>query len=164
MELSNKAKQKIMRMQTYAKFPYLIEITRTTSKNQTEVFRYSNSFDDKEFEGNTYKAGWFMIEPPEERQDGISDAKLTISAIDTEHNWIGKIRDTQKRATVRFVAVIEHYEDGDTVIEPIEDNTYLLTVVDWNEKTIQWTMIFDELKDIQVPLYECNSFTVPALA
>ena len=163
MSLSALSKQKLLRLETYAKFPYLIEITRINSNDQEEVYRYANSDTPITFEGNVYQSGYFSIEPPEERADGISDARLTISAIDTDNNWIGKIRDTQKRAKLRFIAVIQYDSNNQQQIEVMEDNDFVLTVASWNRQTIQWTMKFDELSDIQIPLTEVTSQVCPAL-
>ena len=163
MSLSALAKQRILRLETYAKFPYLIEITRVNQNDEEEVYRYANSDTPITFEGNVYQSGYFSIEPPEEKAEGITDARLTMSAIDTEHNWIGKIRETQKRAKIRFVAVIEYDQNNQQNIEVLEDNDFVLTVASWNRNTIQWTMKFDELCDIQIPLVEVTSQVCPAL-
>lgn len=167
MSLTALAKQKMLRMETYAKFPYLIEITRLADDGTETVYRYANCMEDVEYTENeevkTFHAGYFEIEPPEKKKEGFSDARLTISAIDTEHNWIGLIRSTSKRAKLRFVAVIEHQNNGAKIIEPIEDYEFMLTSASWTETTIQWTMKFDDLMDIQIPCDEVTIHNTPAL-
>lgn len=161
--MTNLAKQKILRMETYAKFPYLIEITRYLNDGTEEIYRYANSDEDIVFEENTYKAGWFQVNPPEKKQDGITDATLTISAIDPEENWIGKIRGTKNRARIRFVATIQYVENSIDYIESLDDTDFILTVANFTDIAISWTMKFDELMEVRVPSATCNQFICPAL-
>lgn len=151
-----------MKMETFSKFPYLIEITRFGNDDELEVYRYANSDEDIVFEGNIYEAGYFSITPSERDEKGISDAKITISCIDQQ--WIDKIRSTQKRSKVRFVALIQ-YTDSNNVesVEAIEDIEYELTKATWNESEIQWTMEFDNLLDINVPIDIMGSLNCPQL-
>lgn len=162
MPLSSFAKNKIMRMETYAKFPYLIEITRyykIDGVEKSEILRYANCDTDVVYNNKTYTAGYFEIIPPEKNQDSISDAKITISAIDK--SWIAKIRETEKRAIIRFIAVMMYYENSIESIEPIEDISFELTTAQWDENAIQWTMEFDNLLDLNIPCDEINSFNCP---
>lgn len=163
MSLTALAKQRMLRMETYAKFPYLIEITRYAKDGTEEIYRYANSFSDMEFEGNVFSSGYFEIEQPEKRKDGFSDARLTISAIDTERNWIGLIRSTSKRAKLRFVATIEYDDEDETFVEPINDYEFMLTVASWNDTAIQWTLKFDDLMDVQIPCDEITVHNTPSL-
>jgi len=153
--------QQIVRMETRAKFPYLIEITDP----EGNIYRYANSDTDIEYEENgvtnTFTAGYFKITPPEKTQTGFKDAKLTISALDQV--WIEKIRSTQKRSTVRFLAVIMYEEDGNKYAEPTEDVTMSLTNATWNDTTIEWNMKFDDSLDLLIPCNKATSFTYPGL-
>ena len=143
---------------TRAKFPYLIEITYYRNDNTTEIFRFANSDEDKTFEGNTFSAGYFSMQLPQKSQSGFTDAKINISAID--HSWIERIRnaDKKKRSKIRFIAVIEYNS-----IEPIEDMEFTLTNATSDGEVIQWTMKFDELSEVQVPLDICDDRICPAL-
>lgn len=164
MSLSAKAKNEIMKMETYAKFPYLIEVTRYYTEDEldkTEVLRYANCDEDITFEGNIFKASYFEITPPEKTTQEISDAKLTYSAIDQE--WITKIRQTEKRAKIRFLAVIQYNDQNVESIEPIDDIIFDLTQAQWNETTIQWNMEFDNLLDVNLPCEELTSLNCPQL-
>jgi len=158
------AKQQMIRMETQAKFPYLIEITHYTSKTDTTgtIYRYANSDKDITYEENTYTASCFSINPPEKRTDTITDATLTISAIDQE--WIYKIRQTQKRAKIRFIAIIQYENDNVESIEAIDDIDFDLSKANWNDTSITWTMEFDTLADIQIPCETVDERLCPALA
>lgn len=162
MSLTKTAQAEMLKMETYAKFPFLIEITRYTNDGTEEIYRYVNADKDVVFENNTYNAGYFSITPPEKNNDSFSDAKLTLSAIDQE--WIEKIRETKKRPKIRFVASISYEDNGEEVIEAIEDEEFLLTNAVWQDDVITWTMKFDENMDIKFPLEIIDTRICPGLA
>ena len=159
--MNRQAKLEMEKMVTRAKFPYLIEVTYNKNDGTSEILRYANSDEDKTFEGHTFNAGYFTMQLPQKTTSGFTDAKINISAID--HTWIEKIRNTSKRATIRFVAVIEYENGGSESIEPIEDMEFVLTNATSDGTTIQWTMKFDELMEMQMPYEECNDRVCPAL-
>ena len=156
--MTGASKSEMLRMMTQASFPYLIEIT-TPDGN---VYRYANSDSDKTFGGNTYYAAFFKPNPPEVRDGEVSEASITISAIDLE--WIARIRNTQQRSTIKFVAAISRDSNDSEVIEEIDARSYTLTAADWNRLTIDWRMEFDPLSEIQIPVDECNKFVCPGNA
>jgi len=102
--MTNYAKQQMLRRETQARFPYLIEIHHFTESGAENIYRYANTDEDVTYNNATYTASCFSITPSEKTSSGFSDAKLTISAIDQE--WIVKIRETQKRAKIIFTASI----------------------------------------------------------
>lgn len=156
MTLDNKAQQEILRMETQALFPYLIEVTIGN-----EIYRYANTDSNLFFEGYTYTASYFKLTPPERTKDSIKDATITISAIDGE--WIAKIRSTQTRSTIRFIACIQYDKNNNQIIERIDEIEFKLTNVSWNDSTIQWTMKFDDLLDIRMPCAKFDEDICPAL-
>ena len=161
--MTNNAKQRILRQNTQAMFPYLIEITHIKDDGTSDIYRYANCDNDITYKGNVYHAGYFEIEPPEKRQDNISDARLTLSAIDLE--WIKKIRNTNKhRSKIKFIAVILYENNEVTEIEPIEEEEFMLTNASWSMTTIEWTMKFDELMSLNIPCEEITDRVCPALA
>jgi len=156
--MTNKAKQLAVRMETYAKFPYLIEITHPTYG----VYRYANSDENITYNGDTYLAGCFSITPPERKENSIGDAKLSISAIDQE--WIYNIRNTDERAKIKFLATIV-YDDAMHVeqVEPLEELEFTLTKATWDTKfAISWNMTFDEGMGLCVPCDKATANKVPA--
>lgn len=159
-ELSAYAKQQMLRMETQAMFPYLVEIT-VPNDTENEIYRYANTSEDVIFEDNTYTASCFKITPPEKTESTIKDAKITISAID--NFWIEKIRETSTRCSIRFVAIIQYEKDNSKYIEKIDDINFMLTNASWTESTIEWTMKFDDRLDVKVPCQKLSSFICPAL-
>lgn len=163
MALSKYAKQQILRQQTQARFPYLIKIMYYTNGSDTpQIFRFVNADNNVTFNNEVYEASCFSIEPPQQKNDGFTDAKISISAIDQE--WIAKIRETQKRAKVLFMATIQYEQNGSTKIEAINEMEFTLTNATWNDTAIQWTMKFDDLLDVIVPMETITTSICPALA
>ena len=146
LKMINKSKHEMLVQRTRARFPYLIHIYNEDLGD----FYYCNCDKDMEYDGHSYTAGVFEITPPERTDTSIGNAMLRISSVDMQ--WIRKIRQTQKRSRISFVASIEYYDNGQKIIEPVEDNEYTLVKATWDGGTmIQWEMIFDEDMDINCP-------------
>lgn len=158
--LSARAKQKLSRLECFAMFPYLIEVTLSNGN----VYRYANCDRDITYNENgtvkNFLGGWFEIDRPEEKENEISNGTLTISAIDETFKMI--IRTQNKRATIRFVATIL-YDDNNNIefIEPLEDREFTLTDASWNDTAISWTMVFDIINDITIPCDTATSVKCP---
>lgn len=152
------AKYQLLRMESHARFPFFIEI----KNDDFGTFRYVNADTNKILDGQEYTAAWFSVSPPERNESSISNAKLTISAIDQE--WVSKIRQTQKRSSVRFIACIQYDSGGTEVIEPMEDTSFTLTSVSWDDISITWDMIFDDNMNIMVPCDIAGSLNIPGCA
>ena len=117
--------------------------------------------DDKMFEGHTFTASYFTVQPPEKTESGVKDATITLSTVD--QTWIEKVRNAQERYKIRFVAVIDYDDNGTEEIEPLDDITFFLTNATWQETTIQFTMKFDEGMNIVIPCQKLDQFVAPAL-
>ncbi len=152
------AKYQLLRMEAQAKFPFFIEIRN----EDYGTFRYVNSDEDKIYNGQVYTAGFFTISPPERNESSISNAKITMSAID--QSWISKIRQTQKRSYIKFSACIQYDANGSEIIEPLDEIEFTLTSVTWDDVTITWDMVFDENMNILIPCDVAGSLNVPGCA
>lgn len=155
------AKQRLVRLNTQAEFPYLIEVTYYNKDGGVEIYRYANSDNNISFEGNVYESSCFSLQPPEKTQTSIGNASITISAVNQE--WIRRIRDTQKRAKLRFIATIVYDENGEQFVEAMEDYEFTLTEAKWNDITISWTMEFDNKMNIRIPCDSATSHKIPSL-
>ena len=161
--MTNRTKQKIMRLETLAKFPYLIEVTYYDASGNSILERYANCDEDITYWGNVYTASFFSIKPPSRTNSSISDGKLTFSAVD--QTWIEKIRNCSKRAKIRFIACIM-YDNSNNVstVEAIDDIDFTLTKCTWNDTTIEWTMLFDDRMNLMIPIDVATVQKVPGLA
>lgn len=159
MSISNKAKQQILRSKTSAKFPFLIEITHEVYG----TYRYINADRDIEFEGNTFTAASFSILPP--KKDGADITNATLSISDIDQTWIEKIRSTQKKATIRFIAAFVFNNEGTVIIEALEDMEFKLVNATWGETgVINWTMVYDTILDINIPCDSATFSKVPGVS
>lgn len=157
--MTPEAKKQTIMERTRANFPYLIHLYNEDYGD----FYYANTDRDIEYDGHTYVSCLFSVLPPQKTNTSISNTKLTLSAID--QTWIVKIRNTQKRSKVDFVALIGYYgNEGQYEIEPLSDSTFTLTDVSWDDVSITWTMIFDDRMDIRVPCDIGGSQNCPGCA
>lgn len=159
--MTNLAKQKLVRMETYASFPYLIEITYEDENSVIHTEYYVNADEAKEYNGHTYQPACFSVVPPSQDNTTISDGKLTLSTVDD--SWVLKVRNASKRMKCTFVAVI-NYEEGSTeTIEEIETMVFTLVKARWNETTLDFNMLFDDRMNLQVPRDVATVLKAPAL-
>jgi hypothetical protein len=156
--MTHKAKQLIARLETYAQFPFLIKIIHPV----LGTFFRANLEEDIVYNDDRYEAAYFTIDPPDKDGGKIGDGQLTMSAVD--QLWIERIRSTQIAAKIKFIASIV-YDDGVVSgIEPIEEMDFTLRVVNWNEDTITWTMVFDSTMSIIVPCDKATASKCPGAA
>jgi hypothetical protein len=156
--MTNKAKQLIARMETHAKFPFLIKITHP----EFGLFRYANSDENVVYKGEEYKAAYFTIDPPDKDGSKIGDGQLTISAVDKV--WIERIRTTQTAAKIKFLATIVYDDGAVSGVEPMEETDFTLRAVNWNEESIAWAMVFDSTMSILVPCDKATALKCPGAA
>lgn len=141
--MTERALSEVVKMESRAKFPYLIDI-----KYNGHNYYFVNADTNVTFNGHTYLASWFNLTPSEKNQNGFSDARITISSVDGV--WIQRIRESNEKAKVTFTATIQYLDDGSFVVEPIESMEFVLQNAKWNRTTIEWTLKFDELMDLKV--------------
>ena len=157
--MNSTVKSMLVRNDIPASFPFLIEVWKPSEP--TEIERYVNASEDKEYENHTFTASSFKVQPPERNESGVKDATITISTID--QSWIEKVRTSNERYKIRFLAVIDYDDDGTETIEPLDDIVFTLTNASWQETTIQFTMKFDDGMEINVPCQKLDQFVCPAL-
>ena len=159
--MTNLAKRKIVRTETDASFPFLIQLNYIDSNGLPVTERYVNADEQKTFENEVYEPACFSVIPPSSDNTSVSDGKLTFSVID--NNFIQKVRDTQKRMTCVFVAVINYQDGAQEVIEEIETMAFTLIKASWNESEISFTMLYDDRMNLRVPLDVASVLKCPAL-
>jgi len=149
--------QKRLAAQRTAAFPYLIQITQSGS----DMF-FVNSSDNLLFKGKIYNSASFSIDPPNVEGAKVSNATLTISAID--QYWTQKIRETEIPAKLKFIAVIVYDEQGIEGIEELEENSFTLRAARWDEIAISWDMSFDERQAYIITSVKCTPQVAPGCA
>ncbi len=157
MPISAQAQQRLARLETQAMFPYLVEVTLPDNT----VYRYVNADSDIVYLNNTYSACFFNISPPEHTDKGIKDAQIVFSVLD--NFWIEQVRTYDERVKCKFVALIDYDANGQRYCESLDSNTFWLTDASWNDKTIQFTMKFDDKMEIQMPCQKFTQFSAPGL-
>lgn len=156
--LSNKAKSEMLKMETRAKFPYLIEIQAANGN----IYRYANTDEDVTFDENVYSACFFTITPPSIEESSIGNGTISFSSID--QLAINIIRSQSEHLKIRFVGAIVYNNKADIeTIEAVEDSEFKLSNVTWDELKVSGTLVFDDWMDIKIPCDVSNSQNCPAL-
>lgn len=142
-----KAQAELLRQRTTASFPYLIE---AVNSDFDSTKRYVNYNENVTFEGKVFEPAYFEFTPPEKSTSGISDAKLSISCIDQE--WIKRVRTTQKKTIIRIVGVVIYDEIEGMQISKMDDITFSVESATWSDSLMEFTLKFDEVMDILMPI------------
>lgn len=160
--MTHNAEVQMVRMETFAKFPYLIAITYEENGHR-KVLRLANTDQDVVYGGVTYAGAYFQITPPTRTNSSISDGKITFSTID--QTWIERVRNQQGKMTCEFIACIS-YDDNNEIsgFEEIERIKFTMKNAGWNDKTIQFTLMFDDKMNLVVPCCITSPDNTPALA
>lgn len=160
--MTKNANQQMVRLQTFAMFPYLIVIRYVDQNGDSHTERYANLDEDITYENEVYSACYFKVTPPTRDNSSISDGKIEFSTID--QSWIEKVRNAQSRFTCEFISAIK-YDDNNQIsgFEEIDRTKFTLTKANWNEKTISFTMMFDDRMNLCVPCDTANAYKCPAL-
>ena len=147
--MTTKAQHQMLTQETQAKFPYLIHISHETLGD----WYYCNASQSITFGGHTYEPCVFSIEQPEETSSSIKSTRLSLSALDSDDDWVANIRNSgYKRFSLELVAAILYWDsNGQPVIEEIESNEFILTDASWEDLMVSWSVVFDENMNIQVP-------------
>ena len=159
--LTKNAVNTIIKSDVRAEFPYLIKITHKLNDGTENVYYLANSDTDITYDSHLYKASCFSIVPPEEKFDGFTNASLTLSAVDNV--WIERIRSSQQISKIEFVAAIK-YLNQNLSIEPREEYECILRDATFDDKSITWTLVFDELLEVNLPMIVIDKFNCSALA
>lgn len=160
--MTKNANQQMVRLQTFAMFPYLIKIEYINENGQLITERYANTDEDLVYNNETYSACYFKVQPPTRSNSSISDGKIEFSTVD--QSWISKVRTAKERITCEFISCIK-YDDNNEIVgfEEIDRTKFTLIKANWNEQTISFTMMFDDRQNLCVPCDIANAYKCPAL-
>lgn len=158
--MTPKALQQIYRLQTAAMFPALLKITYVED-GVTKYLRLVNNDTDLTYSEEVYSCARFKYTPPKYSDKQIGDGSITISAVD--QTIVQIIRSISTRATAQIVAAF-YFEDGTLLFEPIEEWTFQLAKVSWDEGVATWQMIYDDRMDILVPCHKMSAQRCPGVA
>lgn len=157
--ISPKAAQQMVRLNSSAYFPILLQIV-STAFDGGEMCLVNNKTD-LEYGGKTYRAACFEFSPPKYTDKKIGNATLSISTINQE--VLIAIREMRERATANVIAAF-YYDDGVLTFEPMEEWSFSLRRVSWNELVATWEMIFDDRMDNVAISDRLSPQKCPALA
>jgi hypothetical protein len=111
------------------------------------------------YEGNTYSAFPFRVDQPDETDDAVANAKLTICNAD--RTLVSLIRGLTSRPAVTLVSAF-YYENG--TYEKVPQYEFLLSDITYNKGTITANLIYDDRLSINVPALHFSPFYFPGVA
>lgn len=156
--MSANALKALLHSETSAALPILIEISHASLATP---LRFVNNNADLVYQGNAYIAFPFRFDPPDETEDGIANARLTICNVD---RVIGEtIRNLSSRPTVRAVAAF-YYTEGTFEFEPIASWEFAIANVIYNKSTVSGTLIYEDRLSVNVPVLHFTPFLFPGVA
>ncbi len=157
--ITPKAAQQLARLSTSAYFPILLEIESPVFDGG--IIRLVNNTVDLVYNGNTFRAASFEFTPPKNTDKKIGNATLSISTINQE--VIIAIRSMQDRAKAKAIAAF-YYEEGILNFEPLEEWSFILAKVSWNEIVATWEMLHDDRMETVAIADRLTPQKCPALA
>lgn len=160
--MTTNSQKQLLRMETYAKFPYLIVVKYKDEDDVSHEEYFVNKDEDVIYQEQTYQACYFQVVPPTKSNSGLSDGRITFSTID--QSWIQRVRSAVGRITIEFIACIDYSAiETSNYIEEIEKTKFTLIKSSWNDTEIQFTMMYDDRMNLVVPSDVCNNINTPAL-
>lgn len=148
--MTNAGKQRLVRMETQASFPFFIKIHYDDGNGNEIVENYVNCDEQKVFDGETYQPAYFIVKPPSRSNSTVTDGQLTLSTVD--QSWIVKVRNAQKRMKCEVVGAMIYDTQGGYTIESIEESSFTMVRASWNEETMSFALMFDDRMNLQVPM------------
>jgi hypothetical protein len=129
------AKTALFAQQTGAVLPFLIDIV---SSAPAATFHLVNNTEAVTYGGQEYLPFPFKLDPPDETSEQISNARLTICAVDL--SLIEAIRNATGTLTMTAIAVIV---DGANV-EALVPWTFTMRSISYNAETISADLIYED--------------------
>ncbi len=139
-------------------FPILIKIEHASLP---EPLRFVNNTEDLSYGGYVYHACPFRFDPPDETEDKITNARITIDAID--QTIVAAIRGMTTPATLTGVAMYWNNE-GTPIFEPLVEWAFTLRDVEYDAFSVSGTLIYEDRLDIMIPYREMTPQDVPGVS
>ena len=119
----------------------------------------ANNNEDLTYMGNVYKKASFEIELPEQDENSMGNARISLGVVDQQ--LIEIIRTISTPVTVSFIA--NYLEDG---VFSYLDGGYdmLLKNVNWNATTLAGDLVLDSILNFNFPSGEFNPHNTNGIA
>lgn len=156
--MSAAALKAMFQSDTSAMFPVLIEIDHDSLASPLRLV-CNNA--DLTYGGNVYTAFPFRFDPPDETDDQIANARLTICNVD--RSIVDIIRNLPSRATVSAIAAF-YFDEGSLVFEPLASWEFSLANVTYNKSTVSGDLIYEDRLGVNVPALHMTPFLFPGVA
>lgn len=156
--LTQAIRRQLYKQQSSVVLPILLDIDHASLSapirvvNNTEALTYG---------GNTYSPYAFRFDPPDETEDAISNARLTIDA--TDQTLIATIRSLSTSPTITGRAMFYYDESGTVEFEPIATWEFSLRNVQYDVSTISGELVYEDRLMNQMGPVEMTPQTFPGI-
>mgnify|MGYP005858877695 CR=1 FL=1 len=155
--LSAAARAALMAESTSSVFCILIELDHPTF---ADPIRLVNNNEDLVYGGETYIAYPFRLDPPDEKQDQISNAKITIDNID--RGILAVLREEADPFTIRTKAMF-YNDDSSPLFEPLAEWEFTLANASYDAKVITGDLVYEDRLQNRIPALSFTPFDFPGV-
>lgn len=155
-------KQKLVRSTTNARILNLVEITYKDTNGTLQTKRYTNTEKDITYNNNVFESYNFTVVPSSVNDSSITDGTFTLSVVD--RLWTSIARQLSEKPKLHLMIILEYFDSNNvSVYELLDENTYTLSKLSWNDVTLTWTMVYDDKQNVIVPCDIGTVYKIPAL-
>ena len=147
--------QELFKSQSGMCLPFLIQISHASWNSGTPYY-FVNNTESVTYDGNTYLPFPFSFDPPDETDSGITNARLTIDAVD--QSIIEMIRTVPSAPTVTIIAAYIY----DT-IEELVPWTFTFRNVQYQAETVSGELIYEDRLQNQLSPISISARSFPGL-
>lgn len=155
--ISAAATKALMDESTSSAFPLLLEITHPSLGTPIRV---TNNGVDLVYDANTYTAYPFRIDLPDEDNNKISNARITIDNID--RSLMAIIRGSGESLAIKTIATFYNNDSG-TLFEPLAQWEFRLDNVVYNIDTITAELVYEDRMNNRLPAMSFTPFSFPGI-
>lgn len=155
--LSATALRALAHSETSGLFPFLLEIDHSSL---AAPIRIVNNNANLTYGGNVYTAFPFRFDMPDENEDGMANARLTVCNVD--RTMVETIRNLTGRPTVSVVAAF-YFNEGSPVFEQVAAWEFVLANVVYNKSTVSGELIYEDRLSVNVPAHHMTANYFPGV-
>lgn len=155
--LSATALRALLHSETSGFFPLLLELDHDSLSSPIRIV---NNNANLTFGGNVYTAFPFRFDFPDETEEGMANARLTVCNVD--RTMVEIIRNLPGRPTVTAVAAF-YFDEGSPVFEQVAAWEFVLANVTYDKSIVSGELIYEDRLGINVPAHHMTPFLFPGI-
>lgn len=142
---------------TSSVFPILLELDHPSF---AEPIRLVNNTQNLTYNSEVYQAYPFKLDPPDESQDQITNARISIDNVD--RGILAIMRSEEEAFTIRTIAMF-YNDDSGLVFEPLAQWEFTLANVTWDADTLSGDLVYEDRLSNRLPKLTFTPFDFPGV-